>query len=64
VAAIGGIAARIAELDTVSVSVTGAVGEPGAATNEIVHRVGRTAQDTRAVTGHVAEVTEAAERTG
>jgi methyl-accepting chemotaxis protein len=34
------------------------------ATNEIVQRVGRTAQGTRAVTGHVVEVVEAAGKTG
>ena len=64
VAAIGGITARIGEIDTVAAAITGAVDEQGAATTEIVHRVGQTAQGTRAVTGHVAEVAEAAEQTG
>ena len=52
------------EIDAVTATISGAVGEQGAATNEIVLRVGRTAEGTRAVTDHVAEVAQAAEQTG
>ena len=64
VAAIGGITGRIREIDAVAASISAAVGAQGAATHEIVLRVGQTADGTRAVTDHIAGVAQAADLTG
>jgi methyl-accepting chemotaxis protein len=64
VAAIGGITARIREIDAVAATIAAAVEEQGAATQEIVRNVSQAAMGTGAVTGNIAGVAGAAEETG
>ncbi|MCJ2115091.1 methyl-accepting chemotaxis protein [Methylobacterium sp. J-001] len=64
VSVIGGIAARIREIEAVSTSIAAAVEEQGAATQEIVRNVGQAAQGTGAVTSNIVGVASAAEETG
>lgn len=64
VTAIGGIAARIREINGVAASIAAAVEEQGAATSEIVRNVSQAAAGTSEVTGNIAGVASAAEETG
>ncbi|MCJ2071151.1 methyl-accepting chemotaxis protein [Methylobacterium sp. J-030] len=64
VSAIGGIAGRIREINTVAASIAAAVEEQGAATQEIVRNVGQAAVGTSAVTSTIAVVAGTAEATG
>jgi methyl-accepting chemotaxis protein len=64
VSAIGGITARIREINGVAASIAAAVEQQGAATNEIVRNVSRAAAGTSEVTGNIAGVAGAAEETG
>jgi methyl-accepting chemotaxis protein len=69
VAAVAGIAATVAEMDSISTTIAAAVEEQGAATREIASSVGRAAQATgaaaegvvglRAVSGEVHATSEA-----
>ncbi|UIY45288.1 methyl-accepting chemotaxis protein [Methylobacterium radiotolerans] len=64
VAAIGGIAARIREINDVATSIAAAVEEQGAATAEIVRNVAQAAAGAGEVTGNITGVAGAAEETG
>ncbi len=64
VTAIGGITARIREIDSVATSIAAAVEEQGAATQEIVRNVAQAATGTNEVTSNIAGVAQASEDTG
>ncbi|MCJ2058932.1 methyl-accepting chemotaxis protein [Methylobacterium sp. J-048] len=64
VTAIGGITARIREIDSVATSIAAAVEEQGAATQEIVRNVAQAATGTNEVTSNIAGVAQASEETG
>lgn len=64
VSAIGTIAHRIREIDTVATSIAAAVEQQGAATQEIVRNVSQAAIGTSEVTGTIAGVAQASEETG
>ncbi|MCG5248142.1 methyl-accepting chemotaxis protein [Methylorubrum extorquens] len=64
VGAISGIATRIREISGVATSISAAVEEQGAATQEIVRNVAQAAVGTQEVTGHITGVAQAAEATG
>lgn len=64
VEAIGGITARIREIDGVATSIAAAVEEQGAATREIARNVAEAAAGTGAVTGTIDAVAQAADETG
>ncbi|MCJ2096417.1 methyl-accepting chemotaxis protein [Methylobacterium sp. J-072] len=64
VTAIGGITARIREIDSVATSIAAAVEEQGAATQEIVRNVAQAATGTNEVTTNIAGVAQASEQTG
>jgi methyl-accepting chemotaxis protein len=64
VSAIGGIAGRIREINTVAASIAAAVEEQGSATTEIVRNVAQAATGTGEVTGNITGVAAAAEETG
>ncbi|OAS26384.1 hypothetical protein A5481_04790 [Methylobacterium platani] len=64
VSSIGGITARIREIDAVAASIATAVEEQGAATQDIVENVGRAARDNDQVTSDIAGMAGAAEETG
>ncbi|MBY0254176.1 MAG: methyl-accepting chemotaxis protein [Methylobacterium organophilum] len=64
VTAIGGIASRIREINSVATSIAAAVEEQGAATQEIVRNVSQAAMGTSEVTSNIAGVAGAAEETG
>jgi len=64
VAAIGGIAGRIREMNQVASSIASAVEEQGAATHEIVRNVSQAAVGTGEVTHNIAGVAQASEHTG
>ena len=64
VEAIGGITARIREIDGVATSIAAAIEEQGAATREIARNVAEAAAGTGAVTGTIDAVAQAADETG
>ncbi|MCG5247069.1 methyl-accepting chemotaxis protein [Methylorubrum extorquens] len=64
VAAIGGIASRIREINGVASSIAAAVEQQGAATQEIVRNVAQAAIGTGEVTTNITSVAGAAEETG
>jgi len=64
VAAIGSIGTRIREINDVAASISAAVEEQGAATQEIVRNVTQASQGTSEVTGNIAGVAQASEETG
>ena len=64
VTAIGGITARIHEIDNVATSIAAAVEQQGAATQEIVRNVSQASTGTNEVTGNIASVAQASEETG
>ncbi|KMO40241.1 hypothetical protein VQ03_14525 [Methylobacterium tarhaniae] len=64
VASIGGITARIREINAVAASIAAAVEQQGAATQEIVRNVSHAAAGAGEVTGNIAGVAGAAEETG
>ncbi|MCJ2135595.1 MCP four helix bundle domain-containing protein [Methylobacterium sp. J-026] len=64
VTSIGGITARIREINGVAASIAAAVEQQGAATQEIVRNVSQAAQGTGEVTHNIAGVAGAAEETG
>ncbi|MFY9292457.1 MAG: HAMP domain-containing methyl-accepting chemotaxis protein [Methylorubrum rhodinum] len=64
VTAIGGIAARIRDIDAVASSIAAAVEEQGAATQEIVRNVAQASAGASEVTGNITGVAGAAEETG
>ncbi|MEE7446994.1 methyl-accepting chemotaxis protein [Methylobacterium radiotolerans] len=64
VAAIGGITARIREIDAVATTIAAAVEQQGAATQEIVRNVSQAAAGTDEVTSNITGVAKASEETG
>jgi methyl-accepting chemotaxis protein len=64
VSAIGSIAARIQDISGVATSISAAVEEQGAATQEIVRNVAQAAMGTSEVTSNISGVAGAAEETG
>ena len=64
VTAIGGITARIREIDNVATSIAAAVEQQDAATQEIVRNVSQASTGTTEVTGNIASVAQASEETG
>ncbi|QGY05837.1 HAMP domain-containing protein [Methylobacterium mesophilicum SR1.6/6] len=64
VAAIGTIIARIREINGVAIAIAAAVEEQGAATQEIVRNIAHATRGATEVTGTIAGVAEASERTG
>ncbi|WP_232630513.1 methyl-accepting chemotaxis protein [Methylobacterium sp. Leaf118] len=64
VSAIGGITARIRDIDTVATAIAAAVEEQGAATQEIVRNVAQASAGAAEVTGNIAGVAGSAEATG
>ena len=64
VTAIGGISARIREINAVAASIAAAVEQQGAATQEIVRNVAQAAQGTGEVTSNIVSVARASEETG
>ena len=64
VTAIGGITARIRDIDSVATAIAAAVEEQGAATQEIVRNVSQASAGAAEVTGNIAGVAGAAEATG
>lgn len=64
VSAIGGIAARIREINEVAASIAAAVEQQGAATQEIVRNVAQASTGTGDVTSNIAGVAQASEETG
>ncbi|WP_419539427.1 methyl-accepting chemotaxis protein [Methylobacterium mesophilicum] len=64
VTAIGGITARIREIDAVATTIAAAVEQQGAATQEIVRNVSQAAAGTDEVTSNITGVAKASEETG
>ncbi len=64
VAAIESIVSTIVHIDTLTGGIAEAVGQQGAATDEIARNADEASRSTRDVVGNIAEVTEAASQTG
>jgi methyl-accepting chemotaxis protein len=64
VGAIGGIVARIGEINEIAAAIASAVEEQSAATAEIARNVQQAAQGTQEVSSHIGGVTQSASETG